>query len=565
MKNLKIAQKLTVSFVIVIILSLVVGAVGIFGMTDISRLSSEMYNENLLAIRAMGNLTKEFGDQRVEMRNVFLYQDDSARVTASINSVRESEKRADEYFAAYEESIRSVSDETEYYAFKELWYGDYLKMKNDMWALANNGDFDGAYSVFTSVGSVVLTPLQNGLYNCKAQNEVWASEANDETDFTSNLMTIIAVSVLVLAIAVSVFLIFYISKLIAKPISKMAAAAHSISLGDTGVSVTADSKDEVGMLAKDFNTMIQGIQEQVRVVQEIAAGNLTVKATMRSERDTMGKALIQTIGQLNEMFGEINTASEQVNSGGMQVSGAAQALSQGATEQASAVEELSASIQEISDQVRDNSDNAVKANELVNETSNEVMRGNEHMNNMLNAMTEINTASSEISKIIKVIDDIAFQTNILALNAAVEAARAGSAGKGFAVVAEEVRNLASKSADAAKHTTALIEGSVSSVEKGAAIAQDTARSLESVAEKTKEVQELVNSIAKASSEQAEGIRQINTGVDQISQVVQTNSATAQESAAASEELSSQASLLQEQIGKIRLEEHTSMGLGNTSW
>jgi methyl-accepting chemotaxis protein len=562
MKNMKIAQKLTVSFVIMIVISLAIGIFGIVGMSNINAGGQSLYFDNYVPTVAAEGIANGIAKQRTYMRDFFIYESTDAEFAESKSQLDYYHNSIHDYFESYKEGINSKEDEDNYNKIKNQYDNEMYPQLMRIYNSARNGE--DVYDMIKEAEKVAheLDKLTADLVK---YNETAAGVTKDANSSTFTLMLTISIACLVIAVIAAIFLVFYISSLIAKPVSKMAQAAHSISLGDTDVTITVDSKDEIGQLASDFQTMIAGIQEQVVVVQEIANGNLTVKTRVRSEKDTMGKALAQTVKTLNEMFGEINTASEQVNSGGMQVSGAAQALSQGATEQASAVEELAASIQEISDQVRDNSTNATKANELVNETSNEVSRGNDHMNNMLNAMTEINTASSEISKIIKVIDDIAFQTNILALNAAVEAARAGSAGKGFAVVAEEVRNLASKSADAAKHTTSLIEGSVASVEKGAAIAQDTARSLESVAEKTQEVQQLVNSIARASAEQAEGIRQINTGVDQISQVVQTNSATAEESAAASEQLSSQANLLQEQIGKVKLEDHMSMGLGNSGW
>jgi len=228
------------------------------------------------------------------------------------------------------------------------------------------------------------------------------------------------------------------------------------------------------------------------------------------------------------------------------------ALSQGATEQASAIEELTASLEEVSSQTKLNAKNAGEANELAEIAKSNAEHGNRQMQEMLKAIEEINVASSNISKIIKVIDEIAFQTNILALNAAVEAARAGQHGKGFAVVAEEVRNLAARSANAAKETTDMIEGSINKTEGGTRIANETAKALNEIVGNISKVSDLVSNIAMASNEQASGVEQINQRIMQVSQVVQTNSATAEESAASSEELSGQASLLREMVGKYTL-------------
>ena len=301
----------------------------------------------------------------------------------------------------------------------------------------------------------------------------------------------------------------------------------------------------------NLNTYIAKIENSL---SNIADGNLTEAMTgkfagdfakIKTSYNTILKSLINTFSNIN------NTCSE-VSSGAAMVANGAQALSQGATEQASAIEELSGTIAEVSNQIDTNAESAKNAENLVDTATVKIGLCNNHMNSLLTAMDNIEVSSKKIGNIIRVIDEIAFQTNILALNAAVEAARAGNAGKGFAVVADEVRTLAAKSAEAAKQTANLIETSIKAINEGSSSVKLTADALNEVVDNTTKTNTLVKEISKASLQQAESVKQIDISIEQISGVVQNNTATAEESAAASEQLSSQSVMLKNMIENFRL-------------
>lgn len=341
-------------------------------------------------------------------------------------------------------------------------------------------------------------------------------------------------------------------RVITDPLRKALRLAEGIAQGDLSLRLHMNHRDETGFLARMLDTMAENLTRHVELAEKIALGDLTVKVKLASDRDQFGKALQSMTERLNDLVSQVQNAVGQITSGSEQVADTSQTLSQGAAETAASLEEITASMTQMASQTKLTAQNAEQANSLSKGSRNAATRGDKLMHELVDAMGEIDRSGQDINKIIKVIDEIAFQTNLLALNAAVEAARAGQHGKGFAVVAEEVRNLAARSAKAAKETAELIENSAEKTRNGNSIAEKTAAAFKGIVAGAAKVTDLVGEIAAAANEQASGFEQVNQGLGQIDQVTQQNTAHAEESAAAAEELSGQSAQLKNLVGRFKV-------------
>lgn len=555
MKNLKIWKKLLLTFMIIIIMFCATVVLAITGLRQNADKYSEFYNVGYQVTNRVMSMRR--GLQMIVKDIAF-------------TMIETDEAKNAEYLADMEKELNLMNENATW--LHSNFNGDAALLKEFETNIANaiavqeeilelaKTDMPAAEIKLLDEYQPLVERAVNSLINISAVVE---SEAESDYLSTVSMQRQLIFEELGIAggaLIITIILSIYLTRAITRPIRQLEKAAGQIVEGDFDIEVTYQSKDELGSLANAFKNMTSILEEVIadasRLLQEMSDGNFDVRT--QAEARYVGKlqGLLLAIRKLNRdlssTMGQINTSADQVASGSGQVSSGAQALAQGATEQAAAVEELAATIAGISQQVKDTAENARSARNQTSMAGDVVEECNRQMHDMMAAMEEITRTSDEIGKIIKTIEDIAFQTNILALNAAVEASRAGTAGKGFAVVADEVRNLASKSSVASQNTAELIESSIKAVSRGTQIADSTAQSLVKVVDEVRSASGKVDKIADAAEEQAGAIEQVTLGINQISSVVQTNSATAEESAAASQELSEQADMLKQLVAKFIL-------------
>lgn len=555
MKNLKMKKKFYAVSSILLLITMFMGVMGIGGMYLLNKQMKRTMNVNMPNTKCIDDIHLNAAGE--EKWSLLAMQDKSstAKWLELAHGCVEASRDDFEYLKANSKIDMALIGQLEG-CFDEL-----QTVREKFHAAVKSGNDTQAGRILKDQMLPLLMQENEILGQMAQAQEAINADMMHKAQSVYFIIKIVAILCAVISMLIGAAFARVLTRRIIIPLEEVREAAECLEKGDFSKEITYESTDELGetceYLRKSFGKLREVIQITSQELEDLSEGNFSICVSEKKfpgETVYIQKSLKKLLAKLNDSLGNIKMSAAQIGDGAVQVANGAQALAQGATEQAGTVTNLSEHLSRVSEEIITNAEYAKDANGLANESGELAHDALSDMKQMTEVMNEISKTSQDIGKVIKVIDDIAFQTNILALNAAVEAARAGAAGKGFAVVADEVRNLAAKSAEAAQNTTGLIENAMRSVSNGVAKNEKTNAAFATLVEKVEATVNGIQQISEISARQAEHIQEITTAVDQISAVVQTNSATSEEDAAASEELSSQAAVLNQIIEQFTLYE-----------
>lgn len=551
MQNTSVSKKVIIVFSLLIVMALLVSTTGIIGMYLVQQADQAMYDNNVIAMDLSTSLEINYANQHMHLRNLIISPYGTTPYNDTLKYLAETEEKMLLLLSAYEKIIITNEARELFDLIQYEYDGEFTTVKKQVIEQSKKAALDEAYFADLMRMNESVKRIAANLEKCFVLNFDMTTAAMERNQSRFRTMVIVQIIVIVLIVIVGIILARYLNTTIAKPLVEMAKAADKIAQGDMDVTLPPASGDEVGQLAHAFNTMVESIRQQADTISCIAQGDLTVKLDKRSDNDVVADAIADMTDSLNHVITDVSAMASKVAKSANVSTKGSQAMARGVSQQATAIEELSSSIYEISLNTRENAKMTDKAAELYKDVNARAIESIQLMSDMLHSVEEITDASANVAKIIRMINDIAFQTNILSLNAAVEAANAGQHGRGFAVVAGEVRNLAMKSAKAATDTDALIENTLQKARQGATMAEKTHAALDAITRDIITGTRMIEDIAKATGEQALGIEQVNIGIEQVAQVVNINSATAEEGSMAAEEMASMAEAMESIVANFK--------------
>ena len=569
--NLRVRKKLLVSFFTIVILSVILASFGVYELIRIDKNYSYILDYPQKRLEYLVMLRTNCAEMRQSTTAIIINMGDSETIDKYANSFQKAFDSANENIDAFINNAASdnVRDSIELTSKIETMEGikvsleEYRRIVELGTGLAKTSDFETVNAVLLDSGRFVAPVLESINEHILDANE-YAEQISQSISKERDRIIVLFYIILAIIVIFSVIISLYVSARISNPLNSIAVVFHRAgTTGDMSLNAEEEAKykqyltlkNEIGAITISLNKFFSRIIQVNKFLEKVSLGDLTGKAELLSEKDTMGLSLQHMMKSLNDAFGKVEMAAQQVNAGSSQIATGAQVLSHSSTEQTGAVNQFSLQINEVLQYAKENTDSTDTALEVVRQSSKLTEECFAYMQEVQDAMKKISASSDVISKVIKVIDDISFQTNILSLNAAVEAARAGQQGKGFAVVADEVRSLANKSADAAKETEVLIKDSVEQVRVGTIVVQTASKSIENVTEQAQKLNDVVLEIAASSKKQEAIISQLNSGINQITDTIHSNSASAEQTAASSEELSNMAEVLNQQTGYFKLDKN----------